>query len=538
MKTSRWSVWMLSFVCSVLMIGVSINGVYARGFSPIGARATGMGGAGVGLIDNENAGQWNPANLSLTSATRGYTEDYATSFGIGFGAQLLSANNFYQNSKDLVDFYDANQGTGIFQGDYNNNNRDQFIELVALARDLEGDGQGALLNANIGVPNVRHTNWSFGVNNYTDATAYTSLDLTGGLDLDNTAVQNAFGDTSGVSPGTSDYQDVASTCESTFNQGSWNTSDFSLSVNKNQLSNYIAGYAESKNVSPEKTKKFCESGNQILEQSAASVGSPNNSFDTEAQRLIFEGASITEASASYAMPDPVAVIANAPLYVGFTGRIMQGRVAYVEENPFNSSAADSTTEVFDQEDDVKTSTNFGVDVGLTYDARETLGLKIGLVGKYLNAPSFDYPDNKAATDTPAQAPSELTIDPQLRLGVSAYPLDYMPVNVGSDWWQISADYDITKNETLLDNYEKQYLALGNEFNLVNSFWWNLALRVGAKENLAESTEGTLYTGGVGLQMVGLNIEVSGVISDKTTKDEEGNETPTLAGGNFNLSYRF
>jgi hypothetical protein len=206
---------------------------------------------------------------------------------------------------------------------------------------------------------------------------------------------------------------------------------------------------------------------------------------------------------------------------------MQGRVARIEDNPFNSDAADSTTEIFDEDEDVEKSTDFGVDVGLAYDARETLGMKIGVVGKYLNGPEFDRPDT-----------GTVTVDPQVRVGVSAYPLDFMPVDVGTDWWQLSADYDVTKNETVLQNYKKQYLSVGNELNLVNSFWWNLALRVGARKNLAESAEGRLYTAGAGLRMAGLNVELSGVISDKTTRDEDGDEQPTLAGGSLNVAYRF
>lgn len=530
-----------SLLIAIFFLAGFTSAVSARGFDAIGAKGNGMGAAGVGLIDDENAGQWNPANLSLPSGTT-YDEDYATSLGIQAGAQLQSTNNFYQNSKDLYDFFKNNSGSGIFSGNYDDSNRDEFIDLVALVGDLEGDDQGAIINATAGF-NSRHTNWSFAVNNITDVASYTEFDITGGLKLSNTEVQDSFGDgdnsVSG-SPSSSTYSDVASACESSFNKGSWDPSSdfgFSAGTNKSDLANFVANYAEDNNVSASRTKKFCESGNTILDQSA-SASSTDNNFDTKTQRIAFEGASITEASLSYAHPTPIAQLGASSLYVGGTFRFMSGRVAYVEENPFNSSAADSTSEIFDRDEDIETSSNVGVDIGLTYDARKTLGFKIGLVGKYLNSPDFDYPDNQAVSDTPLQKPDKLTIDPQLRVGISGYPLDYMPVDVGSNWWQLSADYDLTKNETLMRDYEKQYLAVGNEFNLVNSFWWNLALRAGARKNLAESAEGLLYTGGIGLQMAGLNIEVSGVYSDKTTKDEDGDEIPTLAGGHFNLAYRF
>lgn len=212
---------------------------------------------------------------------------------------------------------------------------------------------------------------------------------------------------------------------------------------------------------------------------------------------------------------------------------MQGEVAYVEENPFNTNASDSTDEVLDEDEDIEESSNVGVDLGITLDAREALGLKVGLVGKYLNSPEFDYPDTH-----PNNRPT-LTVDPQFRIGVSGYPLDFIPpYGFGRDSWQVTVDYDITKNETLLNGYEKQYLAIGNEFNVVNSFWMNLALRAGVRKNLAESREGRLYTGGVGVRVAGFNVEISGVVSDETTKDEDGDKQPTLVGGSFNLAYRF
>lgn len=485
------------------------------------------------MLDDENAAQWNPANLALPSTARVNEDDHATSLGFQAGAEALSTNNFYRNSKDLFDFFEANQGSGIFNGSYTNSNRDEFFELIALVRNLEGDGQGALINATAGF-NSRHTNWSVSVNNITDLAGYPQIDLTGGLKLGDPEVRDAFGNGTATPSGSpsSNYQDVADACEASFNDGSWSPSQFGITTSKSDMADFIASYAESNNVSESQTKKFCESGNKILNQSAPAT-STNNTFDTEAQRVVFEGASINEASLSYSHSRPVLSLGTIPVYLGGSLRFMQGEVAYVEENPFNTNASDSTDEVLDEDEDIEESSNVGVDLGITLDAREALGLKVGLVGKYLNSPEFDYPDTH-----PNNRPT-LTVDPQFRIGVSGYPLDFIPpYGFGRDSWQVTVDYDITKNETLLNGYEKQYLAIGNEFNVVNSFWMNLALRAGVRKNLAESREGRLYTGGVGVRVAGFNVEVSGVVSDETTKDEDGDKQPTLVGGSFNLAYRF
>ncbi len=529
---------MTFLVSSLMLITLFASGVTARQFDSIGSRGNGMGGAGVANIDDENAPQWNPANLSLPSD---YEGDYSTSLGIQAGAEIQSTNDFLQNSKDLVDFFEANENNPIFDGNNYDNNRETFIDLLSLTRDLEGDDKGALLYATGGL-NGRHTNWSISANNITDAAAYSELDLTGGINLGNSQVQDAVADGTNPSrsPDDQKFEDVADACESSFS-GDWdpeNDFGFDPGTEKSDLANFVADFAEDNNISADKTKKACKSADQILEQSADPGVSGDDFFDTDAQRLVFEGASVSEVNFSYANPTPIMSLASSPLYLGTNLRLMQAEVAYIEENPFNTSAADENDEVFDEEEDLETSTDFGVDIGLTYDAREQMGVTFGLVGKYLNTPTFDYPDNEAARDTPVRAPDELEIEPQARFGLSLYPLDFMPVDMGTDWWQLSADYDITKNETLLQDYEKQYVSVGNEFNFINSFWGNLALRVGARDNMAESKEGILYTGGVGLQLAGLNIEVSGVLSDKTTRDDDGDEIPTLAGGTFNLAYRF
>ncbi|MFB6346284.1 MAG: conjugal transfer protein TraF [bacterium] len=543
----------LMFTVSVLL---PVTG-YAIQFNAVGSRANGMGAAGVALIDDENAGHWNPANLGLPSATRGYQEDYATGLGVFSGAQIQSTRDFLKENQDLVDqFGQGDTLSNIVKNDFSDTtDYANYLKLFRELGDLTRDGQGILAHFNAGA-NIRHTNLSVSLSNQSDVAGFTNLNLSGilvgGLSADSDAArQFTTGDSSVTAPSTEptsqEFKDaakqVSKDLDNAFETQKLSPQDlgFDSNTTSDSIANAIASRAESDSdkVSAEDLTKASE----IVTPGIVSLGDTTDSdsdasFDTENQRLVLQGTSINEMAFHYAKPDPLLNFLGSPLYLGSTLRLMQGRVAYVENNPFESNASDSTGELFNQEDDVKKSTDFGVDLGLTYDARETLGFKLAVVGKYLNSPSFEYPDSQEANDTPVVAPDEVTVDPQVRVGFSGYPLDFMPVDIGSDWWQLSADYDITTNETLMNDYEKKYVSVGNEFNLINSFWLNIALRAGARENLAEASEGRLYTGGVGVQLAGLNVDVSGVVSDKRVKDEEGNEQPTVAGGSFNLSYRF
>jgi len=152
----------------------------------------------------------------------------------------------------------------------------------------------------------------------------------------------------------------------------------------------------------------------------------------------------------------------------------------------------------------KKDTSFGIDVGLLYKPEAISNLSLGLVGKNLNTPKFDTASG-----------GELEVEPQIRAGI-AYDL------LG-DRVTLALDADLTENETFIPNYNSRFV--GGGINL-HPFSW-LSLRGGLMENISESDEGIIYTGGFSLGTKWIQLDVAGQLSSK--KGEfEGEEIPRYA----------
>ena len=150
------------------------------------------------------------------------------------------------------------------------------------------------------------------------------------------------------------------------------------------------------------------------------------------------------------------------------------------------------------------STTFGIDLGLLYKPSIVKNLSIGLVVKNLNTPEFD-----TATGGTIEAA------PLVRTGI-AYDL------LG-DSITLALDLDLTKNETYISNYYSQYIGGGINFHPLS---W-LSLRAGITQNIQESDEGTILTGGLGLGVKWLQLDVAGQYGTKSGTIG-GNDIPRVA----------
>ncbi len=544
-----------------MLVGLCALPVEATSFKMVGARTRGMGGAGVINADNENSGLWNPAAMS---------QQEAIDFGVQAGVQVQSTRDFLNEAQDLEDFEeDYAELDSIVDSRFSDTAAyTNFIRLTKELRDVNRDGQGILAELTAGV-NIRGSSWTLAGNNYTSLAGHTdfnldNINLQGMVDLnyegDSVVREFLTGDSTTYT--VKEYSDTemgdfkgavdtikkeldealaGDTVGAVFNLADTTTTDTvarAITARVNKADPYQDTVTVDTLKEASKTfisplvdlARSATSGNFALPGVANAPGSSDtDTFDTKDQNLVLEGASINEISLNYAHPTPVMKPFNAPLYFGASFKFMQGELAYIEHNIF------SDTDIEDQVEDVldnetEKSTDFGIDLGLAWDLRDQLGIKLGLVGKNLNTPTFDKPDT-APDDT-------LELSPQARVGMTAYPLDLFGGYLGRDWWKLAVDYDLTENETIMGDYKKQYLAIGNEFNLINRHWGNIALRAGMRENLAEASEGRVYTAGAGLSLLYINVDVAGSISDKETEDEDGDEIPTEVGGSVNVSMRF
>lgn len=154
----------------------------------------------------------------------------------------------------------------------------------------------------------------------------------------------------------------------------------------------------------------------------------------------------------------------------------------------------------DLNDAKETDTSFGVDLGFLYRPTALQNLAVGLVAKNINTPKFD-----TTTDR------ELEIKPQVRAGV-AYDV--------SNTLTMALDMDITKNETFLPDYDSQFIGGGVNFHPLS---W-LSVRGGVMQNIRESSDGTVLTGGLGFGIKWFQMDIAAQYSLKTG-EFDGNTIP-------------
>lgn len=150
------------------------------------------------------------------------------------------------------------------------------------------------------------------------------------------------------------------------------------------------------------------------------------------------------------------------------------------------------------------STEASIDAGIMF--APSANFSIGVVGRYLNSPSFEFQGQVAVPDVPVAGdvtiapmpfPDEIELEPQYRAGIAWKPFSHIT---------ISADYDISKNKTLTPGFEDQTAAAGVEFTLPREI---VSIRGGAYKNLADSNSNMVYTLGAGIRAFVLRVDVAG-----------------------------
>lgn len=148
----------------------------------------------------------------------------------------------------------------------------------------------------------------------------------------------------------------------------------------------------------------------------------------------------------------------------------------------------------------KTSSNFGLDLGVAYQPSFSYDLTFGLVAKNLNSPEFDFHDG-----------SKYTIDPLVRAGVAYNIFDSL---------QVAADLDLTSNKVLTEGVESQMVGGGINYEPFASVF-ALSLRGGLMQNLHSGDKaGLIYTAGLGIGVKWLQIDLSGQMSSNSNTIED------------------
>jgi len=192
-------------------------------------------------------------------------------------------------------------------------------------------------------------------------------------------------------------------------------------------------------------------------------------------QMALRGLEARQAAFSYAY-----AFADKTFSIGVTGKIIQG-AAY--NNTTNLQGGQDPS-LFNNLGQAKISTSYGIDVGAMY--RPSSWLRFGVVAKDINQPSFDAPGGL-----------QYKLTPQVRGGVAVSPWSTMT---------ITADMDVTSNQTLVPGLKSQVLSLGMEQTILSEF---LSFRVGTYKNVKDAGSIFTPTAGIGLRMYSFRLDVGG-----------------------------
>ncbi|HOK39666.1 MAG TPA: conjugal transfer protein TraF [bacterium] len=498
--------------CLILLaifIFISFN-LFSKDFKILGSRPNAMGGAYTALAEDAIGISYNPAGLA---SQRGF--DLEIPFYVGVVSIkdiIFNADNAYDIGNNL-DFSSINSSTQLDTQTYS-----QALKFLAAAKKLDQPGAGLIVDVNAGL-NLRFGKFGLTINNYTMAAGEPLLDFTNIslfdttattliTELDNFAKKYNSGY---VTPRTLSSEEAAIATQLANIMANNNIT----SVDTESLSKELVYQAAQKGITIEQMQAALP----LIVSVAANAEASNTtatSIDNNQTKLNLNGISLTEVALSYGFN----ITRN--LDIGISLKAMQGQTGFYSYN-----IQDSTVEAEDVYDDFKNdkkkSTTFGVDLGAIYDLNI---LKLGLVIKNINSPKF-----KNTNAAKLAGYDDIKFKPQARLGVAFKPFRRVIM---------TSDIDLTENETIMRNYKSRMLGAGLELNLLpqERKVFNIALRGGIKKNLAESDDGMIVTGGVGISLLHIQINLSGSMSTKKAKIEDGDEIPTNFSASGTVSINF
>lgn len=569
------------FIC-VICAFYLCNLCFSESFKVLGTRPLAMGGAYVAVGEDAITQYWNPAGLGI-----GKDVDLQITAGIQAeltGDILGSADRLSEIATKYSQISTAQQ----------NGKSISLDQLSAFARginelnDLNDPKKGVLIDVGAG-GNIRVGHFAVSINNFTSigadpnidiqnlglgagsfspqlrravsrATDYSGLDLGDIVDDYNATYLAATGKNIYDAP--ADATNAASA--NTLATGIFNDIiteltnlgiDTSITANiggltvQQALANAIVNGASDPTVAAAlgttvlTAAEVADYVNQINEVWPIAKGillnaSAGTSYAANTSNLTVRGISTYEAALGYGMEAPYVQSTEVlngffkGLYVGANLKYMRSDVGYLKVTVLN----DTDVDVFDDIDNNKeTSTAIGMDLGLllrkrfynkkTEDEKDKKGMmNFGLLVRNINGPSFDQPP---AAKTNGEG-SDYKVDPQLRGGIAFWPFN---------WWTLSTDIDVTENDTPLPGYKSRLFGVGNEFNLVNKSWLNLALRGGIMKNMAESSK-MAYTFGFGLNLLHFVIDAGAAVSTEWVEIEDGTEVPSSGAGAVTISFDF
>jgi hypothetical protein len=475
-----------------------------------GPRAMGMGGANIASVNDTNAQYFNPAAFGFMSRTMDNGEkvesdnsnlgrkDWGIDFGVAAGIQLHQDFGRYIDDLANID-YDRLSQDGI-------QSKSDLADLVNLVNGLKGlDAPGNALTSEINL-NLATRMGHFAIG------ARGSVQIAGRvLDVDT----SNLGITGAIDVAELDSQIVSANpapagYARTLITDSLYSSLFAAGLSDDAI-NSIDLAAVEQGVTSSEISGFTETFVSLTEQTGSSTGDLADNTTTVA----LNGFGVAEVPISYGYA------INDNWSIGGNFKIMQGRVYGTEVLVFDDNSEDVLSSATDEYQD---TTTFGLDLALM--GRYSM-FSFGLIGRNLNSPEFDGFDVitllSNGTSRPVHVDS-VKLNPEFAAGIAFVPFETLTLEV---------DYDLTKNDTALKNYEVQNFSAGLEWDAFRF----LALRVGAYKNMAKNDVGLVYTAGVGVNMWLMRLDIGAAYASESA-EYDGEDYPKEARIAAQLSFDF
>jgi hypothetical protein len=485
----------------------SAQGAGAEEWNFLGSRCQAMGGACVAVEDGASAAYWNPGALAFASSY---------DIQIPAGATLTATDDVFRDLDRVFEFVDDNDVLDIL---------DKVQDGVALTPSELQTLLGLVLNE---LPELQGDQGFVGSLETGLLTRWGRVALTG-IGLGFFGATPIF-DLTGLS--LSSAGTAADRIDDVVGPG--NDRSGQLTTEGQSLADLIAAStAFTQNQAEELVFQAEQAGvdagdpriQEIVSGVAAATADPGSGdLSDNLSGAFVQGLVTQEVGLSGGVP-----VAKLPFLgaVPLLDRVgIGGNVKYMHGiSYFRAIRYQDATDVGDLVDDLLSFENtrnddtWGIDLGLL--VKPTDWLRVGVVGRNLNSPSFEVAVPDALRGAPAailgSGPgSDFVLEPQARAGVALMPFSI---------WTIAADIDLTENESeALHGYRSRLFSLGTEFQI--PFWkLGIAPRAGLYLNTASGfAHDPVITFGLGLKFWRFVLDVAGGISTKRVAFEPGSGT--------------
>lgn len=473
--------------------------------SPIvGPRALGMGGVGVACTDDYVAQFYNPAAFGFFAAGDAngdrsasdnnnlQRKDWGMGLDVTVGARLVGNLGTYLNDILKVD---VNKLQNIGRtGNIDTQTLNDLTKTLSALSNFDPEKDAVLVDMNAGF-GLRIGHFGIGVRGYGQAVGkLQDFDLTHiGIDLPaGKSVADQINNVNipvSTTPGTYAPSKLTATQQATLQTILKNNGQVSAALAQEAVNKIDYSLAQS-GVDASLIDGVISQFAQLV--SSSGVGALQFGQNNTELRMIGLGVVEIPVTYGYALDEHWSI--------GGSAKYMLGRVYGLDVPLFSSNGDDFSKYLSQSKDNYRQSSNVGIDLALM--ARFSM-VQVGLTGRNLNSPSFQAP-----TVNGVQFPNQY-LNPSATTGVAFIPFTTLT---------LAADLDLTRTESVLAGRQYQRIAGGFEWDALRF----LAFRAGISKNLAVTTDPTLYSAGVGLNLWLFRVDLAAQATTETVTYEGTN----------------